>query len=150
VTPAGANSLAVLRIDHADSAMPQRDFASARNRLDSYFHMVVGGVRHEHRATQLKQRRSLDDLDESPQVPNPVAAVAVPSPARFRLQQQIQRRAIGCAVAFSEPVQNGGESLFRGGFDFYVLFNVEQQVVESRAGFSSKLVLVSPRYVSKY
>src|SRR6266849_10683914 len=39
VVPTDTDTLAVLRIDHADRAVPQADFRSARNLLDLHFYM---------------------------------------------------------------------------------------------------------------
>src|ERR1700722_6141495 len=40
VIPAAGNTFTVLGIDHADGAVPQRDSAASRSRLDFHFHMI--------------------------------------------------------------------------------------------------------------
>src|SRR6266481_2787533 len=130
VTPPRPHTLSVLRIDHAYRPMPQRDSAAPRNRFDFDFHMIVGRIRHEHRAAQFKQAWRLDDLHEPPKVSHSLSSVPIPPPARFRFEQQLHGLAIGPGVAFPEAVEDGRESLLRRGLDVYVLLNVERQIFQ--------------------
>src|ERR1700675_2250143 len=124
VTPSSPHAISVLRIDHPDRPMPQGDSAASGNRFDFDFHMIVGRIRHEHRAAQLQQGWRLDDLHKPPQVPDSLTSVPIPPPARFRLKQQLQGFAIGPGVALPETVEDGCECLLRRGLDVYLLLNV--------------------------
>ena len=73
--------------DHADGSVPKCDFATPGDRFDLDFHVVVGRIRHKHRAAKFQQSWRLDDLHKSPQVSDPVAPVPVPPPTRLRLEQ---------------------------------------------------------------
>lgn len=110
----------MLGVDHAESAMPQRNPATLSSSFYLHFQVIDGRVRHEHGAAQLQQSWSLDDLHESPEVPNPVPPIPVPPPAWLRLQQQLQRFVLEVGVAFSQPVQNRREGLLRRSFDVYM------------------------------
>src|SRR6266852_2284842 len=86
VTPSSPHTLPVLRVDHPYRPMPQDNSATSRNRFNLDFHMIVGRIRHEHRAAQLQQGWRLDDLHEPPQVSDSLASVSIPPPARFRFK----------------------------------------------------------------
>jgi hypothetical protein len=116
--------------------MPQGDSAASGNRSNLDFHMIVGWIRHEHRAAQFEQAGRLDDLHEPPQVSDSLSSVPIPPPSRFRLQFQLQGLAIGPGVAFPEAVEDGRESLLRRGLDVYVLLNVERQIFQCHYSFS--------------
>src|SRR5262245_55809823 len=130
VAPALAYSFAVLGIDHAATAVTESDFLTFSRRLDLDFHLVGRGIGHEHRPAQCEQRGMFDHLHKSPQVSDTVAAVAVPAPAGFRFQVQLQRLAVRRGIAFSEAMQHRLEHLVGSGLDVYVLFNVEREVVQ--------------------
>ena len=55
--------------------------------------VVDARERHEHRPAQLQERRRLDDLDVPPEVAGVVAEVAIPPPARPRLDHHRERLA---------------------------------------------------------
>jgi hypothetical protein len=118
----------VLRIDHPYRPMPQGNSAASRNRFNLDFHMIVGWIRHEHRAAQFQEAWRLDDLHEPPKVSDSLSSIPIPPPAWFRLKQQLQGLAIGPGVAFPEAVEDGRERLLRRGLDVYVLLNVERQI----------------------
>src|ERR1700682_5961178 len=128
VTPSSPHTLSVLRIDHPYRPMPQGDSAASRNRFNLDFHMIVGRIRHEHRAAQLQQGWRLDDLHKPPKVSDSLSSVPIPPPARFRFKQQLQGLAIGRGIAFPEAVEDSRECLLRRGLDVYVLLIVERQV----------------------
>src|SRR5271155_3071240 len=85
VSPSRDHILAVLGIDHSQRTMPQRDPAASRGRLYLHFDVVGDRIGHEHRTTQLQQRRSLDNLHKPPPVPYSLASIPVPPAPRFRL-----------------------------------------------------------------
>ena len=106
-----AHRLSVLRIDHPNRPMPQGDPAASGTRFNLDFHMIVGRIRHEHRAAQFQQAWRLNDLHEPPKVSDSLSSIPVPPPAWFRLQQQLQGLAIRPGVAFPEAVEEGRKCL---------------------------------------
>jgi hypothetical protein len=118
----------VLRIDHPYRAMPQGDPAASGNRFDLDFQVIVGRIRHEHRAAQLQKGWRLDDLHEPPKVSHSLSSVPIPPPANFRFKEQLQGLAIRPGIAFPETVEDSRECLLWRGLDVYVLLNVERQV----------------------
>src|SRR5258708_13281243 len=72
VAPSPGHALAVLRIDHAERAMPQHNLAAARRFLDFYFNMVLGRMCLKTATTHLQQTRGLTHLPTPPYAPNPL------------------------------------------------------------------------------
>src|SRR5690242_371756 len=78
VLPAGADALAVRRINEADGAMTKIQMRSSGPLLELHFDMVHRRVRHEHRTAQFQQHGRLDHLHMSPQMADAIAAITEP------------------------------------------------------------------------
>src|SRR5260370_6548145 len=104
VTPASANTFAMLRIDHPDGTMPQGNPAAAGNRFDLDFHVIVGRIGHEHRPAQFQQGGRLDDLHEPPYGPAAPSWIPIPPPPRFRLTHDVHRLPIPPGLCFRKPI----------------------------------------------
>ena len=128
--PAGGHTLPVRRIDEADGAVAEVHMGSAGPLFELHFDVVQRRVRHEHRTAQLQQHRRLDHLHVSPQMADPVAAVAEPSPARPLLHHHLHRFALRVGAALAQPVQHAPVHVPNIGLDVDALGNVQRQFVD--------------------
>ena len=94
VLPSFRQSRTMLRIDHPDRPMPERDLRAAGDLIDLHLDMIERGIRHEHRPGQLDEHRGFDHLHMPPQMLDALATVAKPSSARPLLKRHIHAHAV--------------------------------------------------------
>src|SRR5882672_106245 len=89
-------------------------------------------MRHHERSENLEQRRRLDRLDESPEMPAFRAQIAEPAPAGFALELQREPRLSRLSSQVTQMLEQTLEDLLRRGLDLQGLLDIHHQLVLHR------------------